>query len=152
MNGNPILKVKLKDGSTIIVTYDQALAKYYHSDTYDLKYPKDFDFKRAQSLPYKEKLAYLRKMIPREYVIEFQIANAKSLSARSKYGDYHKIPGFIGPDKKRGHLYIWNEGQEHRIHFIDERTNLWRSTVLVTEEALRVILNNGFWLFPTGGN
>ena len=77
------------------MTYDKALEKYYHQDVYNLETPKNFDSKEARSLKPKDRIEYLKKTVPRDKVIEFQIANAKSLSTENLL----EVPGFIGAQK-----------------------------------------------------
>lgn len=59
--------------------YDKALEQYYHQDVYNLETPKNFDSKKARFLKSKNQIEYLKKTVLRDKVIEFQIANAKSL-------------------------------------------------------------------------
>lgn len=91
-NGNPIFRVDTETGSEIFLTYDKALKKYYHQDVYPFfEAPKNFDAKKTRSLKPKDWIKYLRKTIPQHKVIQFQIANAKSLSSKNLL----KVSGFI---------------------------------------------------------
>jgi hypothetical protein len=144
-NGNPIIKVNSKDGSEILLTYDKALEKYSHQDVYKLEKPKNFDSAHARSLKLKDRLEYLKKTMPRNKVIEFQIANAKSLSTKSLLS----IPGFISAKKKPGRLYINKETGQ--VHFVNDRTNIWRTTVIKTRTGLINLAKNGFHLFSNAG-
>lgn len=144
-NGNPIIKVDSKDGSEILLTYDKALEKYYHQDVYKLEKPKNFDSAQARSLKPKDRLEYLKKMVPRDKVIEFQIANGKSLSTESLL----PVPGFIGAKKEPGRLYINKETGQ--VHFVNDRTNIWRTTVIKTRTSLINLAQNNFHLFPNAG-
>ena len=123
-NGNPILRVETKTGSEVLVTYEQSLEKYYHEDLYNLKKPKGYNAEHAKSLNRKDRIEYLKKTVPREYVIEYQLANAKSLSTEN----FLKVPGFISAKKESGTLYINKETRQ--VHFVNDRTNIWRSTVI----------------------
>lgn len=125
-SGNPILRVETKAGSEILLTYDKALEKYYHQDVYNLEKPKNFDPKKARSLKPKDRIKYLKETVPRNKVIEFQIANAKSLSTES----LTTVPGFISARKEPGTLYINKETGQ--VHFVNARTNIWRTTVIKT--------------------
>jgi hypothetical protein len=144
-NGNPIIRVDTKTGSEVLVTYDKALEKYYHQDVYNLETPKNFDSKEARSLKPKDRIEYLKKTVPRDKVIEFQIANAKSLSTENLL----KVPGFIGAQKEPGTLYINKETGQ--VHFVNARTNTWRTTVLKTRTGLINLAKNNFHLFPNAG-
>ena len=144
-NGNPIIKVDSKDGSEILLTYDKALEKYYHQDVYKLEKPKNFDSAQAKSLKPKDRLEYLKKMVPRDKVIEFQIANAKSLSTESLL----PVPGFIGARKEQGTLHI--NLKTRQVHFVNDRTNIWRTTVIKTRIGLINLAQNDFHLFPNAG-
>jgi hypothetical protein len=106
-NGNPILRVETKTGSEVLVTYEQSLEKYYHEDVYNLKKPKGYDAEHAKSLNRKDRIEYLKKTVPREYVIEYQLANAKSLSTEN----FLKVPGFISAQKRIGHLVYKQRNQ-----------------------------------------
>jgi hypothetical protein len=141
-NGNLILKVKTKTGSEILLTYDKTLEKYYHQDVYKLETPKNFDSKKARSLKPKDRIEYLKKTVPRDKVIEFQIANAKSLSTEN----FRSVPGFIGAQKEPGTLYINKETMQ--VHFVNDRTNIWRTTVIRSGNALIALAKNNFHLFP----
>ena len=144
-NGNPILRVETKTGSEVLVTYDKALEKYYHQDVYNLETPKNFDSKEARSLKPKDRIEYLKKTVPRDKVIEFQIANAKSLSTENLL----EVPGFIGAQKEPGSLYINKETGQ--VHFVNARTNIWRTTVIKTRTGLINLAKNNFHLFPNAG-
>mgnify|MGYP000057444553 CR=1 FL=1 len=144
-NGNPILRVETKTGSEVLVTYDKALEKYYHQDVYNLETPKNFDSKEARSLKPKDRVEYLKKTVPRDKVIEFQIANAKSLSTENLL----EVPGFIGAQKEPGSLYINKETGQ--VHFVNARTNTWRTTVIKTRTGLINLAKNNFHLFPNAG-
>jgi hypothetical protein len=144
-NGNPILRVETKTGSEALFTYDQSLEKYYHEDVYNLKKPKGYDAEHAKSLNRKDRIEYLKKTVPREYVIEYQIANAKSLSTEN----FLEVPGFISAKKESGTLYINKETRQ--VHFVNERTNIWRTTVIKSRTGLIKLAKNGFHLFPNAG-
>ena len=144
-NGNPILRVETKTGSEVLVTYEQSLEKYYHEDVYNLKKPKGYDAEHAKSLNRKDRIEYLKKTVPREYVIEYQLANAKSLSTEN----FLKVPGFISAKKESGTLYINKETRQ--VHFVNDRTNIWRTTVIKSRTGLLKLAKNGFHLFPNAG-
>jgi hypothetical protein len=84
-------------------------------------------------------------MVPREYVIEYQIANAKSLSTEN----FLEVPGFISAKKESGTLYRNKETRQ--VHFVNERTNIWRTTVIKSRTGLIKLAKNGFHLFPNAG-
>ena len=127
------------------MTYEKALEKYYHQDVYNLETPKNFDSKKARSLKPKDRIEYLKKTVPRDKVIEFQIANAKSLSTEN----LRPVPGFIGAQKEPGTLYINKETGQ--VHFVNARTNTWRTTVIKTRTGLINLAKNNFHLFPNAG-
>jgi hypothetical protein len=60
------------------------------------------------------------------------------------------LPGFIGYRKDHGTLYINKETLQ--VHFVNERTNQWRMTVILNDDEvfLRLAKNN-FHLFPNAG-
>ena len=62
---------------------------------------------------------------------------------------YIKVPGFIGPQKKPGTLYINKETRQ--VNFVNDRTNIWRTTVIKTRAGLIKLAKNGFHLFPNAG-
>ena len=142
---NYILRVKTKAGSEILLTYDKALEKYYHQDVYNLEKPKNFDPKKARSLKPKDRIKYLKETVPRNKVIEFQIANAKSLSSES----LTTVPRFISAQKEPGTLYVNKETGQ--VHFVNARTNIWRTTVIKTRRGLVNLAKNRFHLFPNAG-
>ena len=144
-NGNPILRVETKTGSEVLVTYEQSLEKYYHEDVYNLKKPKGYDAEHAKSLNRKDRIEYLKKTVPREYVIEYQLANANSLSTEN----FLKVPGFISAKKESGTLYINKETRQ--VHFVNDRTNIWRTTVIKSRTGLLKLAKNDFHLFPNAG-
>ena len=80
--------------------------------------------------------------MPRDKVIEFQIANTKSLSTENLL----PVPGFSGAKKEFGMLYINKETGQ--VHFVNDRTNIWRTTVIKTRTGLRNLARNDFHLFP----
>ena len=144
-NGNSILRVETKTGSEVLVTYEQSLEKYYHEDIYNLKKPKGYDVEHAKSLNRKDRIEYLKKTVPREYVIEYQLANAKSLSTEN----FLKVPGFISAKKESGTLYVYKETRQ--VHFVNDRPNIWRTTVIKSRTGLLKLAKNGFHLFPNAG-
>jgi len=83
--------------------------------------------------------------LPRDKVIEFQITNAKSLSTEN----FLPVPGFIGKKKEPGTLYINKETRQ--VHFVNDRTGIWRTTVIKTQTGLINLVKNGFHLFHTAG-
>jgi hypothetical protein len=99
----------------------------------------------AKSLNPKDRIEYLKKTVPREYVIEYQLANAKSLSTEN----FLKVPGFISAKKESGTLYINKETRQ--VHFVNDRTNIWRTTVIKSRTGLLKLAKNGFHLFPNAG-
>ena len=56
------------------------------------------------------------------------------------------VPGFIGAQKEPGTLYINKETRQ--VHFVNDRTNIWRTTVIKTRYGLIKLAKNGFHLFP----
>ena len=72
----------------------------------------------------------MKKTVPRDKVIEFQIANAKSMNTENLL----PVPGFIGAQKEPGTLYINKETRQ--VHFVNDRTNIWRTTVIKTRAGL----------------
>ena len=144
-NGNPIFRIETKTGSEVLLTYDQALEKYYHEDVYNLKKPKGYDAAYAKSLNREDRIEYLTKTVPREYVIEYQLANAKSLSTEN----FFKVPGFISAKKEPGSVYI--NTKTGQVHFVNDKTNIWRTTVIKSRTSLLNLANNDFHLFPNAG-
>ena len=92
------------------MTYDKALEKYYHQDVYNLETPKNFDSKEARSLKPKDRVEYFKKTVPRDKVIEFQIANAKSLSTENLL----EVPGFIGVQKEPSTFLVYKSKNRAR--------------------------------------
>ena len=144
-NRNPVLIVKNENGSRSFVEYDQVLNKYYHNNVFGLKGPKNFDADYARSLPLKEKLEYLEKTVPKKDVIKMQIEIAKSLSNEN----LKEVPGFIGKRKDPGTVKI--NQKTGQVHFLDDRTNRWRTAVRKSQSGLKKFAQNGFHLFPNAG-
>ena len=88
----------------------------------------------------------MKKTVPRDKVIEFQIANAKSLSTKNLL----KVPKFIGSQKEPGTLYINKETGQ--VHFVNARTNIWRTTVIKTRTSLINLVKNNFYCFLMWAN
>lgn len=84
-------------------------------------------------------------MVPQEYVIKYQLASARSLTTEN----YLKVPGFIGFRKKPGNLFINQETRQ--VHFVDDKTNAWRTTVKKKPASLLKLVKNNFHLFPKAG-
>lgn len=141
-NGNPIFTYTGNDGRKAVFTYDQALAKYYHADLYGLAFPQGFDKSYALGLKPNERKAYIASTVPREKILEFQKANVTSFISDS----LQPVPGFIGARKNPGTIYINKKNRQ--IHFVDEGTNQWRTTVIQSKAQLTALANNGFHLFP----
>lgn len=129
-NGNPIYTILGNNGQRAIFTYDQALAKYYHADVYNLEFPKEFDVDHAHGLKPKDRIAYIEKTVPPEKIMEFLKANVESFIM----GDFIPVPGSIGSRKDPGRLYInKNTGQ---IHFFNDRTDVWRTTIRENKKGI----------------
>lgn len=56
------------------------------------------------------------------------------------------VPGFIGARKDSGTIYF-NQNTRER-HFVNEGTNEWRTTVIQSEDQFKLLVKNGFHLFP----
>ena len=55
----------------------------------------------------------------------------------------------IGAQKEPGTLYINKETGQ--VHFVNARTNTWRTTVIKTRTGLINLAKNNFHLFPNAG-
>ena len=144
-SGNLIFRVETKAGSEILLTYDKTLQKYYHQDVYNLGTPKNLDAKKARSLKPKDQIKYLKKTVLLNKVIEFQIANAKSLSTKN----LNTVSGFISAREEPDTLYI--NKKTGQVHFVNARTNIWITTVIKTRTGLINLAKNNFHLFPNAG-
>lgn len=140
--GNPIVTIKRKDGGRIVCTYDQALKKYYHADVHGLEFPKGFDKDYANKLKPADRKSYIASTVPREKILEFLKANVRALSSDS----LKAVPGFLGARKDSGTIYFNQNTRE--IHFVNEGTNEWRTTVIQTKNQFEKLVENGFHLFP----
>lgn len=87
----------------------------------------------------------MKKTVPRDKVIEFQIANAKTLSTENLVS----ISGFIVARKESGTLYINMESMQ--VHFINEQTNTWKTTAIKTQTSLIKSVKKRFHLFSNIG-
>jgi len=141
-NGNPIFTLINENRQKVVFSYDQALAKYYHADVHGLPFPEGFDRDHALGLKPNERKAYIASTVPREKILEFLKANVRSLSS----GSLQQVPGFIGSSKESGTIYFNRNTRE--IHFVNEGTNEWRTTIIQSEAQLRALANNDFHLFP----
>ena len=110
---------------------------------YNLKKPKGYDAEHAKSLNRKDQIEYLEKILPREYIIEYQLVNAKSLSTE------RKVPKFIDARKNLGTLWINKETRQ--VDFVNDRINIWRTTAIKSRNGLLELAKNGFHLFPNAG-
>ena len=144
-NGNPIFTIQKKDGTKIICTYEQALAKYYHADVHGLKFPKGFDQNRVGRLAPADRKAYIASTVPKQNILEFLKANVASLSSDK----LKPVPGFIGARKESGTIYFSSSTGE--VHFVNEMTGNWRTTIVQSESQLRNLAKNDFHLFPNAG-
>ena len=115
-------------GKKIVYRYDNALAKYYHADVYGLEFPEGFDKNHARALTPNNRKAYIESTVPRKKILEFLKANLRSLSSDS----FHQVPGFIGAQKDSGRIYFNRNTRE--LHFINEGTNEWRTTIIQSEK------------------
>lgn len=139
------LVIQKKDGTKIICTYEQALAKYYHADVHGLKFPKGFDQNRVGQLAPADRKAYIESTVPKQNILEFLKANVASLSSDK----LKPVPGFIGARKESGTIYFSRNTGE--LHFVNEMTGNWRTTVVQSESQLRNLAKNDFHLFPNAG-
>ena len=60
-----------------------------------------------------------------------------------------KITDWQGAKKESGTLYINKETRQ--VHFVNDRTNIWRTTVIKSRTGLLELARNGFHLFPNAG-
>lgn len=149
-NGNPIFSIEKTDGTKIVCTYEQALAKYYHADVHGLKFPKGFDQTRAKKLAPADRKAYIASTVPKQNILEFLKANVASLSSDK----LKPVPGFIGSRKESGTIYYSvnpNNVNKRELHFVNEMTGEWRTTVVQSDNQLRNLAKNDFHLFPNAG-
>ena len=104
-NGNPVFTAIGENSRTAVFTYEQALAKYYHADVYNLEFPKGFDVDYVRVLQPKERIAYIEQTVPPKKILEFLKANVNSFVTEN----FRTVPGFIGARKNPGQLYINRE-------------------------------------------
>lgn len=100
-----------------------------------------FDKKYVASLSPKARREYIKKTVPREKILEFQRANVKSLGTEN----FLIVPGFIGSRKDPGTSYINKETGQ--VHFVNDMTNKWRTTVIKSKKGLLELAQNDFRLF-----
>ena len=149
-NGNPIFSIEKTDGTKIVCTYEQALAKYYHADVHSLEFPKGFDQNRAKKLAPADRKAYIATTVPKQNILEFLKANVASLSSDK----LKPVPGFIGSRKESGTIYYStnpNNVNKRELHFVNEMTGEWRTTVVQSRQQLERLAMNDFHLFPNAG-
>jgi hypothetical protein len=149
-NDNPIYTVT-NDGREGVFPYDQSVDKYHHYDVYGLTPPKGFDKNLKSSPEYKNNpkkwREYVKKTVPPDKIHEFQRANVRSFATEK----FQAVPGFVGVRKDPGTLYINRETGQ--IHFFNDRTNIWRTTVKYKKDKLlRLVQDNDFHLFPNAGS
>ena len=118
------------------------MIKYYHADVHGLEFPEGFDKNHARNLTPADRKTYIASTVPRENIIEFLKANVRSLSSDS----FQQVPGFIGARKDSGTIYFNPNTRE--LHFVNEGTNEWRTTVIQSEKQLQTLAENDFHLFP----
>jgi len=150
-NNNPIYTTTTEDGSKGVFPYDQCVDKYHHYDVYELTSLKGFDRNKRFQKEYKNNpqkwREYVQKTVPPDKILEFQRANVKSFATQK----FKSVPGFVGPPKDPGTLHINIETGQ--IHFLNDRTNIWRSTVKYNEDELRrLVQDNDFHLFTNAGS
>lgn len=133
----------MRDGTIRRVTFDQTRDKYYHEDVFpDLVTPDGFDNKAVRKLDYTDRLAYLRKNIPDEFVIKLQNEIAKSLS----HAKTIPVPGMLGKYKFKGTLDINTE--LGLVSFTDDVTNKHRTIVKMSPERIEQLVDDDFHIFP----
>lgn len=150
-NGNPIFTIEKNNGSKIICTYEQALAKYYHADVHGLKFPKGFDRNHARKLAPADRKVYTASTVPKEDILGFLKANVASLSSDK----LKPVPGFIGSRKEGGTIYYSGNptnANKRELHFVNEMTGEWRTTVVQSDKQFIDLTKNDFHLFPNAGH
>ena len=68
----------------------------------------------------------------------------------SQLKNFIPVPGFIGLYKENETLYI--NKKTGQIHFFNEVTNIWRTTIKYSKTQLERLAKNNFHLFPEAGN
>lgn len=146
-NDNTTFRVNSLDKSKITVTYDQALEKYHHHDISNIKKPKNFNSAYSWSLNPRKRSKYVAERVPRHKIIEYQIEIAKSLTTQK----FIKTPECVGRRRDGGNLFInVDTGQ---LHFVNEVTNEWRTSVVKRKAGLLKLTetNFQFYSFPNAG-
>lgn len=107
--------------------------------------PEFEDQYRVGQLAPADRKAYIESTVPKQNILEFLKANVASLSSDK----LKPVPGFIGARKESGTIYFFRNTRE--LHFVNEMTGNWRTTVVQSESQLRNLAKNDFHLFPNAG-
>lgn len=143
-NNKPILIVPMKNGSFRRVEFDQTRDTWYHKDVFpNISTPDGYNHKIVKTLNYRDRLAYLRRNVPDNKVIEMQNEIAKSLS----YPKILSVPGFLG--KRKIEVIIDINKKSGVVSVTNAVTNKHRTIVKMDEQEIRDLAKRGFHIFPT---
>ena len=149
-NGNPTLLVpnigraRNKRDYTKI-DFDQTASHIHHAPDFGIVFPQGFDMAKYQGLDRAGRIEYTKQKLPRETIINYQNEIGKSMSPI--FGVNTKsVPGFAGVRRQDTELTIQSTKPNTNILSIIREDGMHISSFLITDDKLKTIANNDFWV------
>lgn len=156
-NGNPTLfvpnldstKKTMKGRDFNRVEFDQTASHVQHAPELGIPLPADFDSAAFRKMKKEARIAYAKKKVPYADIIRYQNKIGQAMSL--KFGQKTvPVRGFAGERKLNAGL-VFQEvpGANDFMMSIIKDNGQHVSTYLITQQQLRNIMNDGFWVLQT---
>jgi hypothetical protein len=129
------------------VEYDQTAAHMHHASDFDIKLTLDFNMAKYERLDRTGRLDYVNQKLPQETVINYQNAIGQSMCPLFNIpGKTTSVPGFAGKHKIGTELSIQQSpnGINMLSIILEDGTHI--SSFSITNDQLKRIINNDFWV------
>jgi len=149
-NGNPTLLVPKigrarKKRPYTKVDFDQTASHMHHAPDFGIVLPQDFEMAKYQGLDRDGRIEYEKQKLPQEIIINYQNEIGKSMSP--VFGVNTKsVPGFAGVRKQETELTIQSTKPNKNILGILREDGMHISSFSITDDKLKAIAKNDFWI------
>jgi hypothetical protein len=127
------------------INFDQTASHIYHTQDFGIVLQQGFDMAKYKRLYKAGRIEYAKQKLPRETIINYQNAIGKSMSPI--FGVNTKsLPGFAGVRKQDTELTIQSTKPNTNILGIIREDGMHISSFFITDDKLKTMVNNDFWV------
>ena len=149
-NGNPTLLVpnigragNKRDYTK--VDFDQTASHIHHAQDFGIVLPQSFDMAKYERLYRAGRIEYAKQKLLRETITNYQNAIGKSMSPIFDVNT-KSVPGFAGVRKQDTELTIQSTKPNINIFGIIREDGMHILSFSITDDELKKIVNNDFWV------